>query len=89
MKRYLNLTILTCFFQFLFVANINAQHAEFISLHQQSKFYVELQDMSQFWNEGFSEIISGNEIDYYSENHALISRASDGSMSIEWKTALL
>ena len=91
MKKYYRFIIITSILLFSSWADITAQNAEFISHHQKSRFYVELKDQSLCWNEGFSETVSGDEIDYYSENpnakHALITRAGDGSKSIEWKTA--
>lgn len=75
----------------LLLTNVSAQRTEFISNHQKAKFYVELKDSPTNWNEGFTKIISGQEIDYFSFNpratHAIISRASDGKSSIEWETA--
>lgn len=72
-----------------FGVQLNAQ--EFISKDQKIEFYREYKDSSLQWNNGFSKTLSGDKLFYFSgnpkANHALITRASDGNMSVEWQTA--
>ena len=65
--------------------NVKAQFKEAIQMQQQ------ITAQSGDWLEGYAETVSGELIDYHSTRDdcsvALITRATDGKMAIEWKTA--
>ncbi len=82
------------FFIFLILANLSSynaiMNAQEVNLQTFAKIQTELAQESNDWFEGYQRTISGQQINYHSGipqvNQALITRATDGKMAIEWET---
>ena len=64
-----------------------------IDYYSLAKLYVEWSTESQKWLEGFQRPITGQNIEYHSSlphtTQALICRATDGTMTVEWETQIV